>query len=370
MKRVFIDSEGDGAKRLRSQSAPPGAENETTDRIKLSPSWSESRSETESNDDESSDPEEIEENELVLSDVHLHPDNGDPSSPALRLTAFQPKNSNGDATNYESVTLQHRMGTPLPYVGLQVWRGALLLADLVLSKPEEFRESVILELGAGLGFVSILAAKTHSNVVFATDILVETTAALHDESSSPLPPTCVLDLLSKNIARNQQTDRVFPRICDFFDDDCLLFCPSISDLPEPQSSTSTFAWKNEDIETIRSAKKLVILAADIIYDAKVTYAFVARLPALLENLNEHAVMYLALEKRINFTMEERAEVAPAYDYLLETVRAFQMADWGREEDVLDLKLKRLEVGDLPQWFDYERGKYLELFEISFHRPVK
>ena len=54
--------------------------------------------------------------------------------------------------------LEHSMSTTLQAVGSQVWRGSLLMADYLLYQGcDRFRGSVILELGAGTGLVSIIA---------------------------------------------------------------------------------------------------------------------------------------------------------------------------------------------------------------------
>jgi len=46
----------------------------------------------------------------------------------------------------------------LKLVGLQVWRGALLLADFIIWKSkEEFENKTILEIGSGVGLTSIVA---------------------------------------------------------------------------------------------------------------------------------------------------------------------------------------------------------------------
>ena len=51
----------------------------------------------------------------------------------------------------------------------QVWRGALLLSDLLLAKPELVEGKKVLELAAGTGLTSIVAA-TLAESVTATDV--------------------------------------------------------------------------------------------------------------------------------------------------------------------------------------------------------
>ena len=54
-------------------------------------------------------------------------------------------------------------------VGLQLWRGALLLADFILAHPDQFRGGNILELAAGTGLTSVVSAMFGSTVT-ATDV--------------------------------------------------------------------------------------------------------------------------------------------------------------------------------------------------------
>lgn len=55
--------------------------------------------------------------------------------------------------------IEHHQTTALDLVGLQIWRGALLLADWLLHNGGTFsKDSVLLELGSGVGLTSIIAA--------------------------------------------------------------------------------------------------------------------------------------------------------------------------------------------------------------------
>ena len=50
-------------------------------------------------------------------------------------------------------------------VGLQLWRGALLLGDYILSHPELFQNKTVLELGSGVGLDSIVAGIVAKEVI-------------------------------------------------------------------------------------------------------------------------------------------------------------------------------------------------------------
>ena len=53
---------------------------------------------------------------------------------------------------------EHAMSTRLCDVGQQVWRGALLLSDFIFHQNSQFTDTVVLELGCGVGLVSIVAS--------------------------------------------------------------------------------------------------------------------------------------------------------------------------------------------------------------------
>ena len=52
----------------------------------------------------------------------------------------------------------HVMSTVLEDVGQQVWNGAFLMADYVIHNRKIFEGATVLELGAGVGLVSIVAS--------------------------------------------------------------------------------------------------------------------------------------------------------------------------------------------------------------------
>lgn len=65
----------------------------------------------------------------------------------------------------EAIFIEHGKSTTLDKVGLQVWRGALLLADWVLHNHELLKGATVLELGSGTGLTSIAAATVAKEVV-------------------------------------------------------------------------------------------------------------------------------------------------------------------------------------------------------------
>jgi hypothetical protein len=59
----------------------------------------------------------------------------------------------------EALLVEHRLHTALGGVGLQVWRGALLLADWLLHRHATLPGTSILEVGAGTGLAAMVAAR-------------------------------------------------------------------------------------------------------------------------------------------------------------------------------------------------------------------
>ncbi|XP_063235491.1 methyltransferase-like protein 22 isoform X2 [Bacillus rossius redtenbacheri] len=65
----------------------------------------------------------------------------------------------------EVIAIEHSRATPLGLVGQQVWRGALLLADFLLHQGCALAGHTLLELGAGVGLTSIVAAMFSREVI-------------------------------------------------------------------------------------------------------------------------------------------------------------------------------------------------------------
>lgn len=68
-------------------------------------------------------------------------------------------------SNLLFLVTEHSTATPIRLVGLQVWRGALLLADYILHHSEALAQSTVLELGSGVGLTSVVAAMVVKQVI-------------------------------------------------------------------------------------------------------------------------------------------------------------------------------------------------------------
>lgn len=69
-----------------------------------------------------------------------------------------------------TIKIAHHDSTELALVGLQVWRGALLLADFLLYNRRNFADKCIVELGSGCGLTSIAASIFSETEIICTDI--------------------------------------------------------------------------------------------------------------------------------------------------------------------------------------------------------
>lgn len=209
--------------------------------------------------------------------------------------------------------IEHYVSTRLQHVGLQVWRGALLLADYILSNPDLFKNKVVLELGAGVGLTSIVASFLADEVI-CTDINVGE----------------ILTLIERNLMKNNMytKSKVSIKELDFLN----LQCPTFNET--------------------RIKEVDIILAADVIYDENITEGFVLTLAKLL-NAGNPKVVYIALEKRYVFTTADMDTVAPMFEEFLKCI----------EKQSLNWSIKYLKI-DFPQYFKYDRIRHMTLMKIE------
>lgn len=206
--------------------------------------------------------------------------------------------------------IEHSDKTVLDLVGLQIWRGALLLADWLIYDSRSLSGSTtVMELGSGVGLTTVVASMFAP--VVCTDI----------EKGGILP------LIKTNIEKNKSYVKhpVIVKALDF---------------------TQPFS---KEIEEVLPHVK-VILAADVIYDDEITLAFVKTLVKILEKPPSRTI-YIALEKRYVFVVDGLMTNAPCYDYFVECLGQLrQIKGVVFEEQPLDF----------PQYFEYDRVKQLVL----------
>uniref|UniRef100_A0A8D8DEJ0 Methyltransferase-like protein 22 n=1 Tax=Culex pipiens TaxID=7175 RepID=A0A8D8DEJ0_CULPI len=221
------------------------------------------------------------------------------------------------------IEIEHSKSTKLDLVGLQIWRGALLLADYILHYEKRFKNRKILELGSGVGLTSIVSSFCAREVI-CTDINIGG----------------LLKLIQANIDRNAHLK----------DPDCNVVVTELDFKVKYEDYSEYLKTQLQDVE--------YVICADVIYDDEITNAFVLALEGLLLELPKLKAVYIALEKRYVFTVEDMDSVAPSYEHFLRVFyrrnNRFGIARW---------KLKQVST-NFPRYFEYEKVKDLVLLKIS------
>ncbi|KAI8126198.1 hypothetical protein FF38_03531 [Lucilia cuprina] len=216
------------------------------------------------------------------------------------------------------IEIQHSEATEIRLVGLQVWRGALLLADYIFHQRNEFKDKQILELGAGVGLTSI-AAGIYVNKVVCTDVDIGG----------------ILDLIRANVKRNEK------------------FCGSNKvEVLEYDFMQDKANYSKQLLKAIDDSD--IVVAADVIYDDDLTKAFINVMEAIFSRekvSHKKKEIYVALEKRYVFTTSECDAVAPMFEHFLKLTMP---KPW---------RFVYVQT-DFPQYFKYERCKHLVLIKVT------
>ncbi|KAJ6657607.1 hypothetical protein lerEdw1_002323 [Lerista edwardsae] len=235
--------------------------------------------------------------------------------------------------NTSIIKIEHTMATPLEDVGKQVWRGAFLLADYILSSPDLFKDHVVLELGGGTGIVSIIVAKA-AKTVYCTDIGED-----------------LLDMCERNVALNKHHtgpagSTIHVRVLDWLEDE---FCT------DPDNA---YCWSEKEIAELHNLTT-VIVAADVFYDDYLTAAFFKTLRQITHNLKNPCTVYLSIEKRLNFTLRHMDVACEAYCHFRKALNELvDVTDGKRRYTAEPVQLT------FPQHIVYERVEQLELWKIT------
>lgn len=230
------------------------------------------------------------------------------------------------------IKIEHTMATPLEDVGKQVWQGALLLADYILFRRDLFQGRTVLELGAGMGLASIVAA-TMARTVYCTDVGAD-----------------LLAMCQRNITLNSHLAAagggvVKVRELDWLKDN-LCTDPEVP-----------FSWSEEDISDLYD-HTTVLFAAEVFYDDDLTDALFRTLCRLARRLKNACTALLSVEKRFNFTLRHLDVTCEAYDHFRSSLHALEKLS----DSKLRFVVEPVEAS-FPQLLIYERIRQLELWKI-------
>eukprot|EP00039_Didymoeca_costata_P032866 m.39639 g.39639 ORF g.39639 m.39639 type:complete len:342 (+) comp9577_c0_seq1:150-1175(+) len=252
--------------------------------------------------------------------------------------------------------VSHSMATMIPDVGLQVWAGCLLLCDYVISIGDQWKNCSVLELGAGVGLLTVVAAPKCKNII-CTDIGVS------------VLKNCVKTLELNDVRGD--TARV--RWLDWKAPEVLLLDDSIQKDKRDSSDSGKNKNENSDDEeddnnndgarpflithedrTIFKEEVTIFLAADVVYVDEWTQSFADCVYKLLKSPSKQKrVLYLSIEKRINFTLSALDVESPAYDFFYSVIVTSPK-----------FTAKQIPTKTFAQYFmGYERTPQLELWEI-------
>ncbi|XP_071813254.1 methyltransferase-like protein 22 isoform X1 [Apostichopus japonicus] len=241
-----------------------------------------------------------------------------------------------EKTMTEVITIEHMMSTEVSRVGLQVWMASFLLCDFIMANSSLFTDQHILELGSGTGITSILLASTNVAGIFCTDTGIDVLIQCQKNISSNT------HLTSRDGKMTPEAEsKVLVRELDWTHD-------SLN-----EDTQNAFHWRQNDKELMQQVK--FIVAADVIYDDNLTDAFFRILQKLMKE-NHIQRAFIALEKRINFSLDDLDVSSPAHDHFLQWVEVLKKTEGF---DCRQMKTS------FPKRFNYTRTKQLELWQITF-----
>ncbi|KAK3134180.1 hypothetical protein QOZ80_6AG0546000 [Eleusine coracana subsp. coracana] len=246
-------------------------------------------------------------------------------------------------SDYHVLTIRHGITSSLNSVGLQVWKAALLLADFVLHKSStssDFDGVTAIEIGAGTGLVGLVQARV-ARKVFITD------------RGSDILDNCLANVQLNPSMLNFDNAKVCVRELDW-----KTSWPPPVGTCDPSVPSSRHLWSKSEIEEAEEAT--VLFAADVIYSDDLTDLFFYTVKKLMSS-GAKKVLYLALEKRYNFSLDDLDVVANGYAHF----RSFFM-DQDEHRNVEDTFKpgfvgKQIDLSEVPQYIrEYDRGQHYEI----------
>lgn len=272
----------------------------------------------------------------------------------------QRKNVPSFQANQCEIVVYHTLQSTLDLCGLQVWRGALLMCDYLLSPSAQraYDGCVGLELGSGCGMGGVaLARVAHS--VFLSDVCTD-----------------VLKSCERTIGANRHAFK-------YESDEHSVCCVRRMDVTRVSSTCpigsagDAFDITSADVPLMMNTD--VILCADCIYDPDLTEGLMNAIGLFLHPPGSGKHALVSVEKRIVFT--DRI-CAPAYDHWRELFFTSHHHHHGDEEEDDDdgddgddddrggvgemmehARLVGRRISHVPHTLSYDRTDQLELWKM-------
>ncbi|XP_052068102.1 methyltransferase-like protein 22 isoform X2 [Mytilus californianus] len=229
------------------------------------------------------------------------------------------------------ITIAHKMETTLENVGQQIWLASLLMADFIISHKEEFQGKRILDLGAGVGLTSVVAAM-YADHIISTEIGKD-----------------IKELAQHNLDQNNIKEVANYSVGEF---DWFENKYSAEKIDEVKLKMDHEV--ENDIDSCDIA-----ISADVIYDNNITDALFRTVYGLMVNTSI-STWYISTEKRYVFTLQDLDIACPAYQHFRQCLTQLQdMSDHAQ----FTISCEE----EFPQCFQYNRTKELELWKVTIHR---
>ena len=216
----------------------------------------------------------------------------------------------------------------LSCVGLQVWVASVALCDYLLdlySDPQALGGTVFLELGCGVGLPSLVLSKA------AHFMGLSCTAFMTDVGGPVLDNARLAAERAFRDCQRRKRRGEHRATLPHEQEDCVDIRVRELDWTSVLSRTSFRKWKpvllacgwtSADVETLGAAVaagKLVVLAADPVYDESLTEGLVGVLYELSEAAQQIEV-FIAMERRVNFLAGDTVPRAVHYEHFWNELR--------------------------------------------------
>lgn len=266
----------------------------------------------------------------------------DSDRPETRETQAQGNTRSGKRRRGDSffVTISHQVTSGVDDVGLQLWRGSLLLADYLLHahrqhmRPQQeshcrgededeeggalpqlqLQGSTVVELGSGVGFLGVILSLLPCKKVYLTDMSEAITQLTERNiaTNAHLATCSPLTLTQQGQGQGQEQEKPLPpevriRVLDWRN---VSHCSGA-----PGGCADEHAALSGEGGRERG-EQVVWLAADVIYDDQVTAHL---FQALARCMRPGDRLFLALEKRFNFELSSLSVVAHGYSQFLRNI---------------------------------------------------